>query len=128
MYFKNFHFAVFTSKTFYGKIHSFEVFENVKKIIQRLTIQIINRIMITSEIIKLLSRRSAIKQLENGNRSLLIRLKTVLKSFLIRLRSINFISPFGWQGKDHLSNQHRAPPMRILNLKCKTLFNLSYLK
>ena len=66
--------------------------------------------MITYEIIKILSRRSEIKQLENGNGLLLIRLKTVLKSFLSRLRSVNFISPFGWQEKDHLSNQHRAPP------------------
>lgn len=69
--------------------------------------------MITYEIIKLLSRRAEIKQLENGNGLLLLRLKSVLKSFLTRLRSISFISPFGWQEKDHLSNQHRAPPKRI---------------
>lgn len=84
--------------------------------------------MITYEIIKLLSRRAEIKQLENGNGLLLLRLKSVLKSFLTRLRSISFISPFGWQEKDHLSNQHRAPPKRIKRQRSSVKSQMEYLK
>ena len=69
--------------------------------------------MITYFINKIISQKKEIKLLNNGLKSLLSRIRVLLKSFQSRIQNGSFISPYGDREKNYQSNQHRAPPFQL---------------